>query len=712
MSVETGVAENKEYSKPQFQFYTELYNIVKASEKECNKALYSKSIISKMNSTNNLGKAIDYEKFDGGVTSDPLQFINHTESVFKLRKIKDDEEKCVIFSLLMKPQSPASHWFNRLAGSYNGALNKASVQLDGFAEQKSQVATSIKWDQLKAEFVKRWVRDNDQQVRVRLNQLYMSPNQNVEEFAEEFQAVTNQIRNPPMGDRELLDAFITRLTPDLVSTVRMNMPQTFEKAYELAVIAEGNQSIIAASQGNYGPRSFRRANGAKGIAVNAVSESKSVAGLDIDQFTELIKKAVREEVETVKTRMDKLEKDFGSFKSYASKAYMKKPYQNATGSSGAPANLTCFRCNKPGHYAAQCPQGNARSPNDTSKTSTGGNYNRFNKGLAAAKVHFVDKVNADEFEADEADSNYLPSDVEEESNSNPILVVEPKVTSETVNATTSAKAESGSKASPLMSEVKVGNVDTNAIVDTGSAKSLISSKLFNELSERWQSQLIPLKEIDVNLKSATGNELKRLGTIKLPVAFGSQSVGKLEFVVIENLHSKVIIGMDMLMERFGPLDIKEQELVYLCSDKSKSPVKIKLKPPRKKDLYVGSIYLSKRVVIPPSSEVEIGAIVDTHIKGLGHFRDTVVASMKKDNHANYKELILCVVADDKTAQTLKPGLKLMPSVSVATDAVLNIKQSVPVRIINKTKQPIVIRANTRLGKVEALDQSQIQSLKY
>lgn len=143
----------------------------------------------------------------------------------------------------------------------------------------------------------------------------------------------------------------------------------------------------------------------------------------------------------------------------------------------------------------------------------------------------------------------------------------------------------------LLANCSVENVVHKFLVDTGSVASILSKNVFMTLKNRPV-----LVETDLSLTAADGGRLNILGTVDLHFNLGNYSFCH-EFIVAEIDDLNGILGMDFLEQHDvkihiaqGILMFADQQQVQL--DKDYSPVCARVK-------------LSKRVVIPPDSEVII-----------------------------------------------------------------------------------------------------------
>ena len=157
-----------------------------------------------------------------------------------------------------------------------------------------------------------------------------------------------------------------------------------------------------------------------------------------------------------------------------------------------------------------------------------------------------------------------------------------------------------------MASCSVENVVHKFLVDTGSAASILSTNVFMNLKNRPT-----LVETDLTLTAADGGNLNVLGTVDLQFSLENGSFCH-EFVVAEVDDLEGILGMDFLEQHNvtiqvaqGVLMFADQQLVRLEKDYTSLCTRVKL---------------SKKVVIPPDSEVIVPAyavgVKDTSIKNL------------------------------------------------------------------------------------------------
>jgi hypothetical protein len=741
-----------------FNFYWQAAEIVRQSEKQPGKVKLQKKL-DKLRSIDSLDRMSNlkflFDDFDGSVNADPAQFLQRTERAFIMKQLVTDTQKCNMFALQMKPGSAAGHWFTQLQNE--NPITKVTKDLAKLltasfgaeVKENSEVNNLDHWILLKAEFTKKWVKDNDQQLRLKLNQLRMIDDQRVEEFVLQFQGLVNQIRNPPMHPKEQLNIFIPKLVPFIRDQVRLQNPSDFEEAVDKARIVQGNIDLAESEAvDGYGPRNNRRNNTGK---INEISEVQKESSLE-EKLTQAIRSTMKETIAPINDRLERIEKDLSSFKNFVRMNYVRRNNpnngfnRNQSNNSGA----RCHSCGQVGHFIANCPNRRntpnagpgsppAVGPNQAERKPTynnnasnnGRNSNQRNNGNGPrTNTNIIENDNNDdsyyngseEVYPNNLDADYYNSDQEfEEENSNTHSVelesdhtfqrgLNCKESSSIINSATSV----GNKVDryPLHTVASIHGVKTSVIIDTGAIISLISSLLLAKLPPEIQKRLKACQPNEVNLKSASGNLLKKLGILRVDVRLNDVAVGKITFIVIENLNSEVIIGTNTLKELFGAIDLNNKTMVYIGKDKSKAPITIKLKSTtedEKTQLLVGSIYLTKKEVIQPNSAVYT---TSTKIKGLGNFRDTYIAKLKQNKQEQYEAPILVIEADEKTRMNVAKGLTLINSVSIATDEVLNVKQPVPVHLLNRTKQAIVLMPGTRLGRVDAVDQRLVKPLVY
>jgi hypothetical protein len=246
----------------------------------------------------------------------------------------------------------------------------------------------------------------------------------------------------------------------------------------------------------------------------------------------------------------------------------------------------------------------------------------------------------------------------------------------------------------------------------------VSSQIFGRLKKEIRDRL--KKQVGVpalRLTSATGEELTPVGVVEVEVSLGQKSVGALSFIVVKNSSVDVCIGMDSLIDlRFGKIDPREKTIEYwgLGAKRSAKPFIIQLmgqgqgskgdnsssKGKHQTDVLVGSLYLTKDVLLPKNSET---LTVDTRVKGMGAYRDS---------HPSSTQEVPVFMVDTDARSQFQGGVKLIPTIVSADKLVIEESKAIPARLLNTTQNEIVLKRGTRVGRVEALDAAQIQLMKH
>ena len=88
---------------------------------------------------------------------------------------------------------------------------------------------------------------------------------------------------------------------------------------------------------------------------------------------------------------------------------------------------------------------------------------------------------------------------------------------------------------PMSMIVKFGKLKLRCLLDTGSAKSIISSRIFDTLKPKPD-----LKSRYVPLQSASGHSLKVLGTADIRIKINNLYIVQ-NFIVVDNLNRNCIL---------------------------------------------------------------------------------------------------------------------------------------------------------------------------
>ena len=149
----------------------------------------------------------------------------------------------------------------------------------------------------------------------------------------------------------------------------------------------------------------------------------------------------------------------------------------------------------------------------------------------------------------------------------------------------------------MITRATIDDISCNAILDTGAGRSLISAHLALQLLESQPGRNSHTTSCeatrDIWLEAANGGRLNVLGTIACPVKLAGTVVGTIEFLIsndFKSSKSEILIGLDVLRQTFGNINVKANTVEYLGNEKSiknglkckpRKPILIKLKHPFK-----------------------------------------------------------------------------------------------------------------------------------
>ena len=115
------------------------------------------------------------------------------------------------------------------------------------------------------------------------------------------------------------------------------------------------------------------------------------------------------------------------------------------------------------------------------------------------------------------------------------------------------------------STINVNGVQIKALWDSGAGRTILSAKLFHR--KDFHQPTSTINEPKVNLISATGNDLNVVGTYRLRFKTSSGYIFHSNTLVVDNLSTPLIIGIDT-MEREGViLDTKRRTITIKRDDK-------------------------------------------------------------------------------------------------------------------------------------------------
>jgi hypothetical protein len=615
---------------------------------------------SKFDSTSRT-RVAEFKHFGGFADEDADRFIKEFEDVAALKQIKDAGVIIITFKLCL--QHDARDW------------------VDDYL-----VANKPEWPALKQAFSDRYVpRNLGTQILYQIQNCIKAPNESVDDFTTAFQSIVNKAK-PRMSDIQQVQFYVmnlNELSADVIGKEPITMLQAIQyaRSAELALKTRFKNTPV----GRNGPR---------GVGAHAVESTQSVVDARIDAME---KRMIKLE-EQNKTLKDEIVSSVSKEIKQALRYYNNRSNNNNSTTNNNPPRdirtVKCFNCQALGHYSSNCP-----------KPSTGSKDNKFKPRSNNYKPGRSNTNTVQAGSDSEQDSDYYNSEDENNSDDNNSNV-NPVVASKLAVASATAEGKlQNNQASPMITEAEICGVGTNVIIDTGAAQSLISSKLVNKLPAEFKNKVKPISD-GLQLHCATGSTLEQIGTIKLPVKLAGIEVGELKLKIIKNLNSDTLIGNDILRSKFGNVNAADNTVEFRGKGKSKSTT-IRLKKPKpknNKDQLVGSLYLTTKHRIPPNSQY---VTANTRITGLGNFRDNYVSQLKERKH--YQAPVLIIEAREQPGD-LGKSIKVEPSVAVADDELLNHERNMPIILFNRSNRPIVLDAGTRIGRVEAVHNSQVKGL--
>lgn len=101
----------------------------------------------------------------------------------------------------------------------------------------------------------------------------------------------------------------------------------------------------------------------------------------------------------------------------------------------------------------------------------------------------------------------------------------------------------------------INNQKVTMLVDTGSAVTITSAKLYHSLN-----QPLPLKPVSVSLRSVDSNSLSVLGQVNVPLVIGGTAFS--HDVIVAELAPELLFGIDFMRKNHCMLDFGKK--VYSC----------------------------------------------------------------------------------------------------------------------------------------------------
>ena len=230
------------------------------------------------------------------------------------------------------------------------------------------------------------------------------------------------------------------------------------------------------------------------------------------------------------------------------------------------------------------------------------------------------------------------------------------------------------KPSPLV-QVQFKSQKSNALVDTGADRSVISEKLFRSLEKK---DILKLEKCHSEVCGVTGHKLKMLGSVTLKFKIGRTDVHH-KFFIICNIVKPLILGSDLLMNR------KDLKVKIDCANKTLS-IGNSTVILRSKQAYHSSnlIQVIEKTVIKPYSVTYI----PSKIRGKPKYKQCVI------NPVDSEEILFD-----------QPGLMVTNLI-----AKINRKRQVPMVFVNHTDRRVILKRGQTLGVAEEITSSEIDSI--
>lgn len=756
-------------------------------------------------------RKVEIDKYTGSVTAiNAHKWLSIFESGMKLMGVDDDATKLLYVRLYLT--ETAGDWFHELDKASKARSNQALELLHAKyrygpvpeAERKSieqtYIADELKsFEAFKKAFITRFARDtNNAKWELALKTTSIRNYSSVTECVQALEQIWVQMY-PPRDEKTKKEDLIWSFAqaPEYVEAVFKKGATTYLEAYEVMLRLEQGKRFAAAigeAQGrtpqSYGRRSYAYGNGSNyQQRGNRYSDSPRPAGRGNVNAIESGPAHVRESGSQFVTEQqlcshtarirDSLSQEIQELKSLIT-ANMNSsgirsndpPSRRADRDSASGAQRTCYRCNRPGHIAADCPDRGPTRSGDRDRRQgkrddrAGNNRPRrpnANSVDAAEDEHEfhneTDHEHPDQHydhtrEQRDLDDDYYPSDDEQKGPFIQVINIEYRDADGPAGinsvARLSSKSRSGAdngtqtKTVPLwVNAVLPGQVTARAIIDTGAALTLLSSRVFERLPDNLRLELQPAQE-RFCLTAANGQPLPQKGVIDLPLATDGVQLKPLSFIVTDNLANDVLIGNDHLSQAnlFGSINVPRGTIEYLGNGRSEiihakceastalkesreptrpkqgQPLKVGTspRPPTKKqpkarmtkanpNHAIGSVRILKSVTVPPRGEVTVPA-AETKLRGIGHFRDSYVKPRQQRLGSKYKHPV--IVAERYPG--FKANVKIVHSLCDVSDKLLDGSLGIPLVLANSTNQAITLRANTKVAMAEAVDQDQLGSV--
>lgn len=216
----------------------------------------------------------------------------------------------------------------------------------------------------------------------------------------------------------------------------------------------------------------------------------------------------------------------------------------------------------------------------------------------------------------------------------------------------------------------VGGVETDILIDTGSAFTLIDTSLWREVGQNH------LKPYDETIISASGAPMEVLGITVLDVHIADVTMA-IKIVVVKNLAYKCILGIDFF--QLAKVTIDFESMCLRTKFGSKKLRQGLIKPA------VCKISAQNTTVIPSGHEIMLNAKIQSKTRGA-----------------------MCLHIEGIFSPSPKYASK--GNLLLARSVVRTKENIVPVRIINVSNELVTLYRNTTLGTVTAFDDGDVIGL--
>jgi hypothetical protein len=211
---------------------------------------------------------------------------------------------------------------------------------------------------------------------------------------------------------------------------------------------------------------------------------------------------------------------------------------------------------------------------------------------------------------------------------------------------------------PTSCLIKLGNVKVRGLIDTGSDITILSEKIFKQISPRKN-----MRKYSLNIQAVSGDSLKVLGISTLSFTIGKQKLVH-DFVIIKDIHRNCIIGRDFL-NRFSARIYFDLKRIRINNE-----------------------------MIPIESDIHIASLVRTCQSITIQPYTTLVTQGKIKNHNSTLEGVHSLTPITDCIDD-EPGLQLM-------DTILTVSNSnkIPICVVNNTGRTVRLRKDYVIGKLD------------